>query len=105
MPCKKNNAPFCADNARAYKPLAGVDPVTFGPNVTGSTRDRISTPANGPYDLAGCFYATDFYPYGGGQPGLNSFVLYIDASRSNPIYTDNGRVYPLSCTLNFIIKS
>ena len=35
-----------------------------------------------------------------GYHGLN-----FAASRSNSIYADNGKVYPLSLALNFIIKT
>ena len=33
-----------------------------------------------------------------------SFELTLNAHNSNSIYTDSGKVYPLSFALNFIIK-
>ena len=32
------------------------------------------------------------------------YTLTFSASKSNSIYTDSGKVYPLSLALNFIIK-
>ena len=44
--------------------------------------------------------------YHGSTPITWRAVLWgTDASRSNSIYTDNGKVYPLSVALNFIIKA
>lgn len=38
------------------------------------------------------------------QGGNTSNSIGLDASRSNSVYTDSGKVYPLSLALNFIIK-
>lgn len=38
--------------------------------------------------------------------GSSTFsVIKLDASNSNSVYTDSGKVYPLSLALNFIIKT
>ena len=40
-----------------------------------------------------------------GSGSGNSSAISIDASRSNSVYTNSGKVYPLSLALNFIIKA
>ena len=35
----------------------------------------------------------------------NAFMISFNASSSNSVYTDNGKVYPASIALNFIIKT
>ena len=69
------------------------------PNVTGTGAPQVTAldgqgGRNIPIRYAsGCIYNP--FPAG----------LGIDASRSNATYTDNGKVYPLSLTLNYIIKA
>ena len=62
------------------------------------------------------FYITEDYQNGalfagaygdrnlGGNSRLYIRSVNLDASRSNSIYTDNGKVYPASLALNYIIK-
>lgn len=40
----------------------------------------------------------------GGNPGKYCNTIVFNASNSNSVYTDSGKVYPLSLALNFIIK-
>lgn len=77
------------------------------PNITGNGRWRYMgyTPL-GVYN--GALYAksgaTDYGTVEGSGEG-NCIPLGFDASRSNSVYADSGKVYPLSLALNFIIKS
>lgn len=48
--------------------------------------------------------STDNYSSGGGNQRAYA-AFYFNAHKSNAIYTDNGKVYPLSLALNFIIKT
>nr|DAE20604.1 MAG TPA: hypothetical protein [Siphoviridae sp. ctJ3t72] len=59
-----------------------------------------------PNSASGVFALDEYYSsqYTSGGTGFRG-VVSIDASRSNNIYTDSGKVYPLSLALNFIIKS
>ena len=70
-------------------------------------------------NITGGFYADTYTTgYGSGafssqtnnysnEAGSNRAYAYFsfDAHKSNAIYTDNGKVYPLSLALNFIIKT
>ena len=44
------------------------------------------------------------YGIGGGSGGYLNIVAF-NAHNSNSIYTDNGKIYPASVALNFIIKA
>lgn len=81
-----------------------TDPVTFGPNVTGTTGDlRIMYSS---LNIQGAFSAVNIgqQAFRGGNTIGTVEKLNFNASSSNSIYTDNGHVYLLSCALNFIIK-
>lgn len=68
------------------------------PNITGAIDSNGAT-------AGGAFYMGAETPYKTSPTGLyGSAVKYFDASRSNAVYTDSGKVYPLSLALNFIIK-
>ena len=43
--------------------------------------------------------------YDGSNPSGYYVTVSINAHNSNSIYTDSGKVYPLSVALNFIIKA
>ncbi len=78
-------------------------PVTFGPNVTGNTSPYISTGT----DNSGALYTItggQYFSYYGGSTIANKASINFDASCSNSVYTDSGKIYPLSLALNFIIK-
>lgn len=69
------------------------------PNITGQT----STPYNNLDREA--FYAGEFAGgFSGGGQGIN-YIKFFDASLSDSRYTNNGKVYPASIALNFIIKT
>ena len=54
----------------------------------------------------GCFVSSiGTGPNGSGSVGYIEVQNDFNASNSNSIYTDSGKVYPLSLALNFIIKS
>lgn len=50
------------------------------------------------------FSQTNVSLYVEDRTGLKNY-LNFNANNSNSIYTDNGKVYPLSLALNFIIKT
>lgn len=85
--------------------IIGVNTNTLGtqiaeqlPNITGAI-DSNATAATG------AFYMGDETPYRTSPTDpYGSAVKYFDASRSNAVYTNSGKVYPLSLALNFIIK-
>lgn len=72
------------------------------PNITGSS------PLYYAYDNAtsGALYTSQYIQttWAGGSSS-NFYRLALDLSRDNSIYTDNGKVYPASIALNFIIKT
>lgn len=73
------------------------------PNIIGSKNVRMYFNT----DSSGAFYVTDFntnQSYTGTSDGGNG-ILRLDASLSNSVYTNNGKVYPASIALNFIIKT
>lgn len=80
-------------------------PIMLGPNITGviSNLDGYSGRNVG----SGAFYNGSIYSAwnpDGGNDG-NAIRMYFDASRSDSTYTTNGNVYPLSLTLNYVIKA
>ncbi|SFJ73880.1 hypothetical protein SAMN04487865_1001100 [Succinivibrio dextrinosolvens] len=74
----------------------------LGPNITGLISGLYSLVAQ-----SGAFYQTGHRLSNVGlQNGAaNLFEDGFSAHNSNSIYTDSGKVYPLSLALNFIIKS
>ena len=110
MFCEKNSAPFCADAERAYKPLVGVEPFTFGPNVTG-TIQPIPNGNSGADDGATGVFSNGAVKTASGVNGIFNGgtgtyrTATFNSSNSNSTYTDNGKVYPASIALNFIIKT
>lgn len=76
------------------------------PNITGSMNDRFPSGINVLVGT-GAFYVNDQIIVKRTNSGENVYtaVLNFDANKSNSIYTDSGKVYPLSLALNFIIKT
>ena len=72
------------------------------PNITGSS--SIST--HGGSTLGGAFLNGSTINAMQLHSGAYSDTLIgFDAHSSNAVYTDSGKVYPLSLALNFIIKA
>ena len=73
------------------------------PNITGNLRDNavgVSSSAQG------AFSRSDPVSAGGyNQDQVQFSILSFNANSSNSVYTDNGKVYPASIALNFIIKT
>lgn len=82
------------------------DDGTYGwrPNIKGSTTNTYSDV--GTPGASGALY---FNIVSSAKMALTSGNgadhLSFDALRSNSVYTDSGKVYPLSLALNFIIKA
>ena len=76
------------------------------PNITGSMNDRFSS-GNKVIVGTGAFYVNDqgIVKRNNSANDVYAAVLNFDANKSNSIYTDSGKVYPLSLALNFIIKT
>lgn len=58
----------------------------------------------------GAFLGINYYNTNNASVSSHSTTLHpsglqVDASAYNSIYTDSGKVYPLSLALNFIIKT
>lgn len=81
-------------------------PVTFGPNVNGGMTN-VEFVQIGGTTATGAFVATNTVPHGNyGQSEITSSNnIAFNAHKSNAIYTDNGKVYPASIALNYIIKA
>ncbi|WP_074837930.1 hypothetical protein [Succinivibrio dextrinosolvens] len=76
----------------------------LGPNITGSSSDFyqfIDAIDSGALRNELTRSATN----GTVTSDFGAHTLYFDAKSSNSIYTDSGKVYPLSLALNFIIKA
>lgn len=77
------------------------------PNISGSV-GRLQGMANTNTLNANGAFSHDTVTHGQanswGTAG-NSFMISFNASSSNSTYTDNGKVYPLSLCLNYIIKT
>ena len=77
------------------------------PNITGQIGDIMSGPGythtNGAFSASEVFVSYTLQRY----PDLNFNYQYpgFNAHNSNAVYTDSGKVYPLSIALNFIIKT
>lgn len=76
------------------------------PNITGSANTTSGWVGGGDWDSPGALYfiRTPNRTWGGTINSGTSSVG-IDASRSNSVYTDSGKVYPASLAFNFIIKA
>ena len=83
------------------------------PNIIGFFNQYVSSILrNGSvasYDISGMFTGLDenpTYRASALDGSLTSYVkgIYANAHNSNAVYTDSDKVYPLSLTLNFIIK-
>ena len=74
------------------------------PNINGGY--TTGTESRSFYNVTGAYTTTDIPSTGlaGGTGGAQTGVSF-KASLSNSIYTDNGKVYPASIALNFIIKT
>ena len=85
--------------------IAFRKPVTFGPNVTGTAsqvfRREFSVISSGVFSQS--VVGTDRAIVASGSDGGYSF-LNFSAFDSNSTYTDNGKVYPASVALNYVIK-
>lgn len=82
------------------------------PNVKGDfnlATYGISSYMEAALPLGGAFSATSGYLSQAisyvGSSSPNGCSFSFDASRSNSVYTDSGKVYPASIALNFIIKT
>lgn len=85
--------------------LTGTQVAEQLPNITGATANWSFHSGD---TNTGALYrsnsgSTGSYAAGGGTYGYGQ--INLDASLSNSIYTNNGKVYPASIALNFIIKT
>lgn len=73
------------------------------PNITGAFASRLngSVTQDGAFSMGGLSNVQ--YTYSGSL--LNQYKINFNSHDSNAIYTDNGKVYPASIALNFIIKT
>ena len=72
------------------------------PNITGATAHYYRTED---YEQGALYQIAKGERYLGGNSQTYICGIAIDASRSNSVYTNNGKVYPASIALNFIIKT
>lgn len=74
------------------------------PNITGIIFNPVNT--SGAFNTTTIPMSGYYYNNKGNiEDKVNQFQVNFDASRSNSIYTDSGKVYPASIALNFIIKT
>ena len=74
------------------------------PNITGIIFNPVNTSGafnTTPTPMSGKYYNNN----GNIDDKVNQYQVTFNASRSNSIYTDSGKVYPASIALNFIIKT
>ena len=83
----------------AYKKSLRSD--LFCPNVTGVLQ---GTTLNADFIASGAFTTQRIYQIAQGGGSYATYGNTFNASGSNSIYTENGKVTPLSLSLNFIIK-
>jgi len=90
-----------------------TEPVTFGPNVNGyfALNDNgTSMAALGRWTCSGGF-STGYSSTSTAAvakttgPASTDRTMHLNAYDSNSIYVANGKVYPLSLSLNYIIKA
>ena len=75
----------------------------LGPNINGTVK-RIAFPLEN--SGSGALSTYDYVGLNiGGTGGMGTLGIELNAHNSNSVYTDSGKVYPLSLALNFIIKS
>ena len=77
----------------------GIDPVMFGPNITGQTRALLGS-VRFPSDSAGVFsdeVATKNWAGTSDTEG-NWWYVNLDAAKANSIYGSTGTIRPLSCS-------
>lgn len=76
------------------------------PNITGSAERNIVDNVTSIYSGALAITSPErVMQFTSGGNTMKRTTLQFNASNSNSIYTDSGKVYPLSLALNFIIKS
>lgn len=76
------------------------------PNITGTTGNEAGYRDSAQSIFSGALYRSGTTFKAIAEAGGNTYsCIGLDASRSNSIYTDNGKVYPASIALNFIIKT
>ena len=89
--------------------LTGAQIAEQLPNIIGALPRSIETPfAESSYAKTwngAMSHSYTFGNYHGSHSGGYLGNVGIDASYSNSVYTDSGKVYPLSLALNFIIKT
>lgn len=74
------------------------------PNITGSIFNPVNT--SGAFNTTPAPMEGKYYNNSGNiTDRVSQYKVNFDASRSNSIYVGNGKVYPLSIALNFIIKT
>ena len=80
----------------------------LGPNMTGQvTQMMVRSTSTQTYNgIVSSVEVEQGSVYGtSGALGGQASKINFNANNSNSIYTDSGKVYPLSLALNFIIKS
>lgn len=76
------------------------------PNITGTTGNRGGYRDSVQSIFSGALYRSNQNTQLSAESGSITYsCIGLDASHSNAIYTDSGRVYPASLALNFIIKT
>lgn len=93
--------PNIIGSATAWQFTGQTDPSTH-PNTFATNNKALYwlSPTDAGIDMTGKTLAAN-----SGSGSGNSSAISIDASRSNSVYTNSGKVYPLSLALNFIIKT
>ena len=80
----------------------------LGPNIIGDTKANMSSTmsSNAPdtYGDGSLRVNLSVFTNRGSSNGTTGNITF-NAHDSNSVYTDSGKVYPLSLALNFIIKS
>lgn len=81
---------------------------TYGwsPNIKGTTGNEGGYRDSGQSIFSGAIYRTGTtVQLVSEYNNLTFSAIGLDASRSNSVYINNGKVYPASLALNFIIKA
>ena len=84
-----------------------TEPVTFGPNVDGYITTGLTNTIGVIRGSTGAFTASIARKYPNVTAGtVDSYErIYMNLGSYKSVYTDLGKVYPLSIVLNYIIKA
>lgn len=93
---------YCTNDS----PLGADETYVWRPNITGNLSQMRCVVSSNPLPFSGALEAITSTSNSRGDSSAPAlYEINLNAHNSNAVYTDNGKVYPLSLALNFIIKT